>query len=182
MLDLVISGGQPVGGCGASVLRGLGDGSFELAGNVGPGPTLGTGGAGCDALEVADFDGNGSPDIAECFVYMPPDTFSGLNGVVDIFLAAGAGAFDWAGTYPLSAPEEQPYTAFDMAVADFDGDGALDLGFAAEVRWLSGAATWRLQTFRGDGTGQFERGSLQPFTCRDCDLISVEAADFTGDG
>jgi VCBS repeat protein len=180
--DLVILGHLDPSGCGATVLRGLGDGHFELAGNVRHPPLEGSDVLSCGSLEVADFDGNGSPDIAVLSAYMPPDTFNGLNGSVDVFLGAGAGAFDWAGAYQLTGPDELPYMAMSMTSADLDGDGALDLAFGAEVRWLSGPGLWRLQTLRGDGTGSFSNGPMRDFTCSECDLTSIRAADYTGDG
>jgi hypothetical protein len=180
--DLVLSGHLEPSGCGATVLRGLGDGHFELGGNVRHPPLEGSDVLSCAGLEVADFDANGSPDIALLSAYMPPDTFNGLNGSVDVFLGGGAGAFDWAGAYALTAPDELPYMAMSMTSADLDGDGAVDLAFGAEVRWLSGPALWRLQTLRGDGTGLFTSGPMRDFTCSECDLTSIRAADFTGDG
>jgi VCBS repeat protein len=182
VVDAVLSGHLAPSGCGATVLRGLGDGTFELAGTVRHPPLEGSDARSCGAIEVADFDGNGSPDIALLSAYMPPDTFNGLNGSVDVFLAAGAGAFDWAGAYELTAPGELPYLGMSMTSADLDGDGVVDLAFGSEVRWLSGPGLWRLQTLRGDGTGLFSAGPARDFTCSECDLTSIRAADYTGDG
>ena len=181
-LDVVIAGAVAPRGCGAMVLRGLGDGSFEIGNGVSHPPLEGSAVFGCQAVEVADFDGNGSPDIAVLYSYMPPDTSNGLNGAVDVFLGSGAGALEWASRHELTGPDEQPFMAMAMALADFDGDGALDLAFSTEVRWLSGPTRWRLQTLLGDGTGQLSPGPSQEFTARDLDLTSVHGADVTGDG
>lgn len=181
-LDLVVAGFVTSRQCGATVLRGLGDGSFELGSSVLHPPLEGSAVVSCHAVQVADLDANGAPDIAVLYSYMPPDTFNGLNGAVDVFLGSGAGALDWASRHELSAPDEQPFMAMDMALADFDGNGALDLAFGAEVRWISGPTRWRLQTLLGDGTGQLGPGPSQEFTAWDFDLASVHAADVSGDG
>lgn len=182
LLDLVLSGFVGPNGCGATVLRGLGDGTFEVGSSVLHPPIQGSGVMSCQGVEVADFDANGSPDIAVLHSYMPADASNGLNGLLDVFLGSGAGAFDWVSRHELTGQGEQPFMAMGFAVADFDGDGALDIAFGAEVRWLSGPSRWRLQTLLGDATGELSPGPTQEFTAPELDLSTVHAVDANGDG
>lgn len=178
-VDLLVSSAAGSGPCSATLLRGAGDGSFAV------GSTLAISAAshaGCAGLETADFDGDGNLDVALVYVYQPPDTNNGLNGGVQIWLNRGAGVFEQGETHELSAPNGLPYYSHALALMDLDADAALDLVFAAEVRWLSGPTSWRLQSLRGDGTGHFSEGPRLDFDCRDCDLVAARGGDLTGDG
>ena len=178
-IDLLVAGVRPEGGCAAVLRRGQGGGAFEPGVVVAaPAPSY----AGCSGLEAGDFDQDGNLDFALIYFYQPPETNNGLNGAVDVSLGAGAGAFVLVETHELSAGGTLPYYSPAATQADVDADGALDLVFAAEVRWLSGPAQLRLQTLRGDGTGHFAPGPLRDFECRDCDLVAADASDQTGDG
>jgi VCBS repeat protein len=184
--DLLVSGsvgeGPTAGGCGASVLWGSGDGSFvageRLAIDLGvPVNFVGS----CTGLELGDYDQNGVPDFVLSFDYQPLDANNGLNGGFSVFLGQGEGAFA-APKQHLLADDPGPYVSFAMTSADFDGDGTTDLGFGAEIRWLSGPTAWRLETFHGDGAGQFSPAHIRDFECTYCELIAAKASDFSGDG
>jgi hypothetical protein len=136
---------------------------------------------GCTDVELADFDGNGSVDVALTFSSQPADAYNGLDTYVNVFLGAGDGAFAAPKLYAL-APDPLPWVSFAMASGDFDGDGVLDLGFGSMVRWLSGATDWRVETLLGDGAGGFVGGTTKPFECSSCEVIVADAQDFDGDG
>lgn len=105
---------------------------------------------------------------ARRFAFSPGAPFAACSGLE-------SGDFDGDGNLDFAL-------VYHRTQADVDQDGALDLIFAAEVRWLSGPAAWRVQTLRGDGTGHFAFGPQREFTCQDCDLVSAHASDQTGDG
>jgi hypothetical protein len=90
-------------------------------------------------FELADLDGDGNLDI----VHGPPRKGDGRP---KIFLGDGAGG--WR-LWREATFESPPLDYADVAVADFDGDGHLDLAFAVHLRGLI--------VLRGDGKGAFRR-------------------------
>ena len=138
-----------------SVLLGHGDGTFgpyvsyQDAGGAGAGPA--------GTVTLADFDGNGTPDIA---VAVP------LDNAVSILLGRGNGTFH---TYVEYATPEEPSA---VAAADFNRDGYLDLAVTA-------ASANTVSILLGNGNGTFQRhvdyptGPYPAF---------VGVADFNGDG
>ena len=111
-----------------TVLLGNGDGTFTEAMNspytVGNGPF---------EVVVADFDGNGIPDLAVA---------NSLSGTVSVLLGNGDGTFQMQQT---SSTVGSPYR---LVVADFDGDSKPDI---AETNQNNGTVGVLL----GDGTGAF---------------------------
>lgn len=93
---------------GLLILVGNGDGSFASADFYDVGHTVGT-------AAVADFSGDGKPDIAVTV----PATYPLL------LLGSGSGAFNLAPDENQSYNSQNP--AGSMAVADFNGDGKPDL-------------------------------------------------------
>jgi len=133
-----------------SILLGKGDGTFHKAHQFST--TLGP-----SALAVGDFNGDGKLDIAV--------TEYGLNAAqLAIFLGKGDGSFV-AG--PVYTSVSQPY---GITIADFNGDGYLDLAVAN-----NGSNTVGVMFGNGDGTFQKPHAYYAPLPER------VLAADLNGD-
>jgi hypothetical protein len=137
-----------------SVLLGNGDGTFQAARNV-------PAGSHPQSVAVGNFTGNGILDLA---VADAGDSNHGDPGNVSILLGNGDGTFQAAHNFPAGSHP------LSVAVADFNGDGLLDLVVAGDtVRVLLG---------RGDGT--FE--STHVSYIAGFNPTSVAIGDFNGDG
>jgi hypothetical protein len=103
--DVILSASN---GSGGDRFRGLGNGSFQHSG-----PAFGpAGGAG---MTLADLNSDGLPDVV-----MPA---GGGSPVIYVEVNAGGGVFNAA----PNVPEPNIGTAFNVAVADVNGDGIPDL-------------------------------------------------------
>jgi hypothetical protein len=150
--DLVVVNGTRGSTIGqtVTVLPGNGNGSFgaAIAYATGASPYL---------VVVADFNGDGKPDLAVA---------SGDSNAVWIHLGHGDGTFTLGGSYGAGSYPDA------LAVADFNGDGKLDLAvgndFSNDVSILLG---------RGDGTF----GAAIDFPAG-AGPATVSVADFNGDG
>jgi uncharacterized protein (TIGR03437 family) len=121
---------------------------------------------GAASVATADFNGDGKTDLAVVYT----GAFSGTSqvpGGVAILLGNGDGTFKSAVTYPAGI------NALHEAVADFNGDGKLDIAVAAD----SGSVTVLL----GNGDGTFSAGSTITAPLGQ-NPAAVIAADFNGDG
>lgn len=119
-LDVVVASGDSI-----NVRLGLGDGNFQNPLNY---PIQSSRGG----VAVADFDGDGVPDLA---------VNTGVFGTGTIFLGNGDGTFRVGVSLPLHG---------SVVAGDFNGDGKLDLGFAT-----SGSVGIML----GNGDGTFRPAS-----------------------
>jgi hypothetical protein len=113
-------------------------------------------------VAVADFNGDGNPDLAVVNVG------NSGSGNVSILLGNGDGSFlpansIAAGTHPLS-----------LAVADFDEDGRLDLVVGDAIDGNSGT----LELLLGNGDGTFQSTKSFGF---EGSISSLVVADFDGD-
>jgi hypothetical protein len=148
-----------------SLLRGNGDGTFQAPQTMTfhPGPSIFP-----VDLVVGDFNGDGIPDVAVSEVVLNGGTDS---DEVDVLLGNGDGTFqNFVGTtLPVGANPQ------GMAVADFNGDGILDLAVAGTQGTRDG-----VYVLRGAGNGSF----VGPFSFLPTGTTSrgVAVGDLNGDG
>lgn len=137
---------------------GNGNGTFQT-----PGVSFSVLPGGLDpySLVAADFDGNGSVDIAI-------GNISTSN--ITVFLNNGSGTF----TEAPESPFPVGITAFeiDITAADFNCDGAIDLA-------TSNAGSDNVSILINDGSGGFSAPFQFP---TGADPFSITAGDFNGDG
>ena len=151
--DLAVVNYASVGDNASSVivLLGVGDGTFTTAQTLRAGYNV-------VSAAVGDFNGDGIPDLAVA-------NFGG--GTVSVFLGAGDGTFQPAGSYDTGG-------ASAVAVGDFNGDGVLDLAVTNDS--VNGSVSVLLGV--GDGTfqlaGTYETNGQFP--------RAVTVGDFNGDG
>ena len=137
-----------------SILLGNGSGSFT------PGVTLNTGNS-PSALAVGDFNGDGHPDLVVA---------NTADSSLTIFLGDGKGGFTAASTLITQLGAVDPVS---VAVADFDGDGRLDLA-------VTNYTTNTIAIFLGNGDGTFRITSTPSLKLHGPSYIAV--GDFNGDG
>jgi uncharacterized protein (TIGR03437 family) len=110
VIDMVRTNFRPAG---AAVRLGRPDGSFQN-------PTIFPTGAGAEALLLADFNADGQPDLAVAH----QGDFSQDTGGVSILLGNRDATFSTATAYKAGVAPRS------LAVADFNGDGKLDVATA----------------------------------------------------
>jgi hypothetical protein len=140
------------------VLLGNGAGSFTLQAN----PPY-TGGNTPYGVAIADVNGDGRPDAL---------TANYDSGTLGVLLGNGAGGFTLQANLPTTGAGSYPR---DVAVADVNGDGRLDVLTAN-----SGSNT--LGVLLGNGAGGFTLQANLPTTGAGSNPFSVAIADVNGDG
>jgi hypothetical protein len=150
-----------------TILLGNGDGSFTTAEGT---PATGSFPA---QIVAGDFNNDGKLDLA---VDNQCGTGDGCNGTVTILLGDGTGNFTPTQNSPATGSGP-----VSMAVADFNGDGNLDLAIPSDCG-ASGTCTSNgaVTILLGDGEGNFTAGTsmaatgLRPY--------GIVVGDFNGDG
>jgi len=148
-LDFIVASGPNV-----YVLKGNGNGTFQPAqGSAGPANSVITG------IHVFDVNGDGKLDLII-------NGRRGTTGLVATMLGNGDGTFQ--------APIETDFSGIassSIVVADFNGDGALDIALVTSTS---------IQVLLGTGTGAFTVGPSSPLSYSGRDGIA--AGDFNNDG
>jgi len=114
------------------------------------------------ALAVADFNGDGKPDVV---------VGNQGDGTISVLLNKGDGTLLPAVNYSTGSVEN-PYA---IAVGDLNGDGKIDI-----VTGGSGISTGELAVFLGNGDGTFQAGGVYPSVSENPNAIAI--ADLNGDG
>jgi len=120
-------------------------------------------GKGTGSIEVADFNNDTFPDMAVA---------NTEDSSITILLGNGKGKFTKAEGSPFFANRFPN----DIAIADFDKDGNLDLGIA-------NTETSQLTVLLGNGRGQFSQAARSPFVVHSKPHThGISIGDFDGDG
>ncbi|MFI5454073.1 MAG: FG-GAP-like repeat-containing protein [Isosphaerales bacterium] len=161
-LDLIEAVDQPNS---LGVLLGNGDGTFQASGSAGPTDTLPS------SVALGDFNGDGRVDMAVPSVPL---------GSITILLGDGEGGFRIGQVISLGK-----VMAFGTpVVADFNGDGRLDLAIAFYID----SSSDDLVVLLGNGDGTFQtKFSTIPLPIVSVDISGVRrfqmaVGDFNGDG
>jgi hypothetical protein len=138
-----------------SVLLGTGTGSFGTATTFAVGVNPGF-------IATGDFNGDGKLDLAVTNL----NQFSSANSNISVLLGTGTGGFGTATNFAVGA------NPLGVTVADFNGDGKLDLAVA-------NVNSANVSVMLGTGTGSF--GTATNFAVG-VNPQQVTVADFNGDG
>ena len=163
------------GGWEIDVAPGNGDGTFQA-------PILNTftlpSGHGPYAIAVGDFNGDGRLDLAVLGIYSP-----GPNSEVNIFLGNGNGTFTHGGTYTAPNSSDGTIGSNSLYVADFNGDGKLDLAALVPYNNLN-ISTVYIYLGKGDGTFQTAVGysTIDPSHPNNVNAYGMAVGDLSGDG
>ena len=154
ILDLAVSGTAATGGV-VDILLGDGSGAFGI-------PTGIAVGNGPSSVVAGDFNGDGNLDFA--VANLTDNTISVMKGSGNgtTFTAFAGSPFNTGNNTKPAA----------IAVADFNGDGHLDLAVAESNRD-------RVDIFKGKGDGTFTTLSS---TATGNDPVSIVVGDFNADG
>jgi hypothetical protein len=167
----LISGSGPEGGS-VSVLLGNGDGSFQKP------VAYDSGGFEAISVVVADFNGDGKPDIAVANQCAQDQVPFCNNSNVGVLLGNGDGTFQAAVTY---VPSPNSLFAISLAVADINGDGKPDivvLYSGCDAHSCSGGGAFMLI---GNGDGTFQAPG-QDYASGGIQASSLAVADVNADG
>ena len=153
------------------VVLGNGDGTFQPAQSVDPGGTYAQGHV------VGDVNGDGKLDLVVTTQIITPGTGYGYyyypgtsEGRVNVLLGNGDGTFGAASSYWADWSGLEP-----VALADFDGDGEIDIAAAS---YNSG----NVNILHGNGDGTFGAPEAMSIGAGGGGPADIVVGDFDGDG
>lgn len=145
-------------------MKNLGDGTLA------PPITIATTATDNYEFSIADFNGDGRPDI----VYVAANSNSGLDQL-HVLINLGGGAF--TDTAPLVIAGEAGY----FTVADFNRDGRMDIAVQPEPPYIS-LSNATVTIYFGQGDGTFAKGPSTVIEHNAFQTFRLIAGDFDGDG
>ena len=166
------------GGWEIDVALGNGDGTFQCPiinnitlpfGNINHGPY---------AMAVGDFNGDGRLDLAVWGIWS-----AGPNSEINIFLGNGTGTLTYSGTYTAPNSSDGNPGSNSLFVADFNGDGKLDLAALAPYNSQNMPNVY-IYLGKGDGTFQtaVPYSTVDPNHPNYTNVYGMAIGDLTGDG
>jgi hypothetical protein len=137
-----------------------GSGTFTLKGSIGKA----SGGQVSWLVSAADINGDKKLDLV----------VADSVGEIWTFYGKGTGVFTTGPVYPVQYWEQPPD---NLILADFNGDGALDI-----FKPLEGTAIWDGQVILGRSDGTFQTNQAYGWTIPPGNGGNLVTADFNGDG
>jgi hypothetical protein len=151
-----------------AVLLGNGNGTLQD-----PPDYLVTGDSSLESLAVADFNGDGRPDLAELIIDFNGSSLPSAS--VNVLFGQGDGTFVAGPSTAVANSFVNPFNT-SFVVADFNRDGKADLATTACLD--QACATVGLAVLLGQGNGTFSPTLLSP----PLSTLALAVGDFNGDG
>lgn len=122
-------------------------------------------------LQLVDLNGDGNLDRI---------SVASNSYVLKVALGDGAGGFNAETSYGSGGLN----LASDLAIADFNGDGRLDIAVASSFGYGGGGVNGQLRIYTNDGTGALtQSGTTYEFTSFNTNSrVELGTGDFDGDG
>jgi hypothetical protein len=152
----------------------LADGSVYLGNGQGGLTFKASASLGGVVVATGDFNGDGIPDLAAAVECAPPGCSSG--GQLLIALGKGDGTFQTP-----TALSAGGFYAESLVVADFNGDGKLDIALVTNCTNSSCSAGGSVSIFLGIGNGTFVSQGTMALPSSS-PALSIVAGDFNNDG
>lgn len=168
-LDLAVANQCQATSCqngAVSVLLGNGNGTFQAA------QSFASAGYLTNSVAVADFNGDGNPDLvlaSQC------QDSSCQKGGVSVLLGNGNGTFQSAQSYSSAGSQ-----ADSVAISDLNGDGKLDLVVSNLCQSTAYCNNGVVSSLLGRGDGTFRAANA--YSSGGQNAYSVVVGDFNGDG
>jgi uncharacterized protein (TIGR03437 family) len=144
--------------------------SYALGGYPGGGLTPTSG------VAIADFNGDGKPDVAAGYQPNPSENLGGTGGI-SVFVNKGGGALAPAVNYQVGG-----LASSCTLTGDFNGDGKPDLAVCGINTYASTFTPGAIGVLLGNGDGTFQNAVLTQVGSPAGIPLAAAAADVNGDG